>query len=171
VVVPFLLHSRQVILDLISKAWKLLPRQGRTFITRRLQPKFTASVTGIITNDRGEVLLLDHLLRPKSGWGPPGGFVEKGEQAEAALRREVKEETTLDLKNVRLVRVRTFKRHLEIIFTAEAIGDAVVKSREIKSLRWFSPDEMPEDMGLHLHFQIKNAIDAMRDDPGTAKLE
>jgi ADP-ribose pyrophosphatase YjhB (NUDIX family) len=159
-----------VILDLISKAWKLLPRQGRTFVARRLEPKFTASVTGIITNERGEVLLLDHLLRPKSGWGPPGGFVEKGEQAETALRREIKEETGLDVRNIHLVRIRTFKRHLEIVFTAEAIGDAVVGSREIRSLEWFDPDKMPEDMGLHLHFQIKNALAAKQDDPETPKL-
>jgi ADP-ribose pyrophosphatase YjhB (NUDIX family) len=147
-----------MLLDLISKAWKVLPRGARIFITRRAQTKFTVSVTGIITNEKGEVLLLDHLMRPKSGWGPPGGFVEPGEQPEAALRREVKEETTLDLTNVRLLRSRTFRRHIEIIFAAEAAGEARAVSREIRELRWCALDEMPPEMSLDLQFMIRNAV-------------
>jgi len=148
-----------MLLDLVSKTWKVLPKQVRTFITRRVQPKFTVSVTGIVTNERGEVLLLDHLLRPHSGWGPPGGFVERGEQPEAALRREVKEETTLDLADVRLLRARTFKRHIEIIYAALAVGEARVASREITELRWMTLDDMPSEMSLDLQFMIKNALD------------
>ena len=147
-----------MLLDLASKTWKMLPRQVRTFITRRLQPKFTVSVTGIVTNDRGEVLLLDHLLRPHSGWGPPGGFVERNEQPEAALRREIKEETTLDLADIRLIRSRTFKRHIEIVFTATAVGEARAVSREIRSLRWFNIDSMPGEMSLDLQFVIRKAV-------------
>jgi 8-oxo-dGTP diphosphatase len=147
-----------MLLDLVSKTWKVLPRQVRTFIMRRLQPKFTVSVTGVVTNEEGEVLLLDHLLRPSSGWGPPGGFVERGEQPETALRREIKEETTLDLTNVRLLRARTFKRHVEIIYTARAVGDARAASHEIRSLEWFAIDSMPPEMSLDLQFVIRNAL-------------
>ena len=149
-----------MLLDLVSKTWKLLPRQGRTFITRRLQPKFTVSVTAVLTNERGEVLLLDHLLRPKSGWAPPGGFVERGEQPEAALRREIKEETTLDLVDIRILRARTFKRHVEVIYTAKAVGQARAVSREIRSLRWFAIEEMPGEMSVDLQFVIRKALDA-----------
>lgn len=147
-----------MLIDLVSKTWKALPKQARTFITRRLQQKFTVSVTGIVANDRGEVLLLDHVIRPRSPWGPPGGFVMRGEQPEAALRREIKEETDLDLADVRLIRTRTFKRHIEIIFTARAVGEPHASSLEIRELRWFHPDEMPEDMGLDLQFAIRNAL-------------
>jgi len=148
-----------MLLDLVSKTWKVLPKQVRTFITRRVQPKFTVSVTGILTNDRGDVLLLDHLLRPKSGWGPPGGFVERGEQPEAALRREIKEETTLDLAHVQLIRARTFKRHIEIIYTARGVGDARAVSREIRGLQWFAVDDIPGEMSLDLQFVIRKALD------------
>ena len=147
-----------MLLDLASKTWKVLPKQVRTFITRRMQPKFTVSVTGIITNEAGQVLLLDHLLRPGSGWGPPGGFVERGEQPEAALRREIKEETTLALANVQLIRTRTFKRHIEIIYTAKAVGEARAVSREIRSLQWFEIDDIPGEMSLDLQFAIRNAL-------------
>jgi ADP-ribose pyrophosphatase YjhB (NUDIX family) len=147
-----------MLIDIVSKTWKVLPKQVRIFIARRVQPTFTVSVTGIVTNERGEVLLLDHVIRPKSGWGPPGGFIGRGEQPEAALRREIKEETTLDLKDVRLVRARTLNRHVEIIYTARAVGEAHASSREIRELRWFHPDAMPQDMGLDLQFAIRNAL-------------
>lgn len=148
-----------MLLELASKTWKVLPRQVRTFVARRIQPKFTVSVTGIVTNEKGEVLLLDHFFRPHSGWGPPGGFVERGEQPEAALRREIKEETTLDLANVHLIRARTFKRHVEIIYTAHAVGEARAVSREIRGLQWFDVDTVPGEMSLDLQFVIRKALD------------
>ena len=77
-------------MNLIGKIWKVMPREMRTWLTRRAQTQFTVSAGGIITNERAEVLLLDHVLRPNSGWGIPGGFLEKGEQPEAAFRREIK---------------------------------------------------------------------------------
>ena len=147
-----------MLVEIATKTWKAMPRQMRTFIARRVQSKFTVSVTGILTNDEGEVLLLDHWFRPKSGWGPPGGFVDRGEQPEAALRREIMEETSLNVANVQLIRTRTFKRHVEIIFTAKAVGEARVTSSEIRSLKWFKIDEMPGEMSVDLKFVITKAL-------------
>ena len=92
------------------------------------------------------MLLLDHVLRPFSGWGLPGGFIDHGEQPEAALRREIEEETGLLVKDLRLYRVRTVTRHIEFIYTAEHDGEPAVNSREIISLGWFGPDELPEQL-------------------------
>ena len=114
---------------------------------RATQRKFTASVAAIIQNERGEVLLLNHVLRPApSGWGIPGGFLDFGEQPSDAVKRELREETGLELKELKIFRVRTIGRHIEIIFSAEAIGEASVKSREISGLGWFKVEEMPEKM-------------------------
>ena len=142
----------------ISKFWKGLSPGTRTWIMRRLQRKFTASVVAVVTNERGEVLLLDHVLRPKSGWGMPGGFINLGEQPEAALRRELHEETGLDLGNVALLRVRTLKRHIEIVFTATGHGEAQVRSREITELGWYDPDSLPGDLSLDQQFLIRAVL-------------
>ncbi len=147
-----------MLLRLAAKIWKILPREGRRTITRSVQAKFTVSAAGIILNEKGEVLLLDHLLRPQSGWGLPGGFLERGEQAEAALRREVREETGLDLADVALYRVRTLDRHIEIIFCARAVGEPSVNSREIKSFEWFTVDRMPPEMALDLQFILQAVL-------------
>lgn len=148
-----------MIIDLISKVWKLLPRSGRTFLTRIFQPKFTVSAAAVVLNDEGKVLLLDHILRPHSGWGVPGGFIDAYEQPEAALRRELKEETGLELRDVSLYRCRTIKKHIEIIYLARAVGEAVVGSREIRQLKWISLDEMPPEMSLDQQFLVKKILE------------
>ena len=132
--------------DTLGVIWKRIPSRLRLKIIRASQKKFTASVAVIITNTEGKVLLLDHILRPGSGWGIPGGFLEHGEQPEAAARREIREETGIELKNPRMLRVRTLHRHIEFLFRAEATEAGEVKSREIKSLGWFAVREMPADM-------------------------
>lgn len=147
-----------IIYKIAGTIWKLLPRRARQTAARVAQVKFTASAAGIITNDRGQVLLLNHLLRPLSGWGVPGGFFEAGEQAEAALRRELREETGIALTDVRLYRCRTFRRHLEVMFLAVAVGEPEVKSREIIELGWFDIDDMPPEMNLDQQFVIRRAL-------------
>lgn len=131
---------------LLSFIWKHTPYFLRLKIIRATQTKFTVSVAAIIFNDTGEVLLLNHVFRAFSNWGIPGGFIENGEQPEAAVKRELFEETGLELKNVQMFRVRTIARHVEILFRAEAIGKAEVKSREIHEVGWFSPDRLPETL-------------------------
>ncbi len=139
---------------LIGKLWKWMPKRVRRWLTRRFQTSFTVSAAGVITNERGEVLLLNHVLRPVSGWGLPGGFLDAGEQPEAAFRRELREETGIELSDVTHVLTRTLHRHIEIIFAAKTIGEPVVKSREIIELGWFDLENMPPGMSIDQKFLI-----------------
>ncbi|MCV4785482.1 NUDIX domain-containing protein, partial [Escherichia coli] len=77
------------------------------------------------------------------GWGLPGGFINKGEQPESAIRREIHEETGLELENLEIFLVRTMGQHIEILFSATANGEGRVLSREITQLGWFSPEMLP----------------------------
>lgn len=131
---------------ILGRIWKLLPSRFRLKIIRATQKKFTASVGVIITNADEKVLLLEHILRPASSWGIPGGFIEQDEQPENAVRREIREETGLELENLKMLCVRTINRHIEVLFRANSNGTAEVKSREIKSLDWFEVEKMPEEM-------------------------
>ena len=121
-----------------------MPRSMRTGIVRVTQAKFTVSVAVIVVNERQEVLLLDHVLRPRSGWGFPGGFLDAGEQITDALKREVREEIGIELKNLQFKRTRTFRRHIEVLYTANPVGTPEVRSREIYEVRWFNPNELPK---------------------------
>ncbi len=143
---------------LIGTIWKGMPKGIRRWLTRRAETHFTASAAAIVTNEAGEVLLLHHLLRPNSGWGLPGGFINGGEQPADAVQREVREETGIELRDVELVRVRTFGRHIEIIFRAVGIGEPEVKSHEITELGWFTIEDMPPEMDLDQQFMIQKAL-------------
>ncbi len=131
---------------IVGAIWRKLSPLARLKIVRATQTKFTASVAAIVENENGEILLLDHVLRPDSGWGIPGGFLGYGEQPAEAVRRELIEETGLELEMVEMVRVQVVNRHIEILFRAKAKGFASVKSHEINAARWFKVDKMPEKM-------------------------
>jgi len=152
-----------MLLELSGKFWKVIPYWLRAFMTRRLQTTFTSSAAGIVVNGKGEVLLLDHLLRPASGWGIPGGFLEYGEQADEAVRREIREECGIEISDIRLYRVRTLKRHIEIIFTAKGEGEPRIQSKEIRDGRWFAIDAMPGEMSLQQQFMIRAALEKQGD--------
>ncbi len=147
-----------MLMQVLGKIWKMMPRGMRARVARSIQVKFTISAAGVITNSSGQVLLLDHVLRPDSGWGIPGGFVDRGEQPEETLRREVREETGLDLEDVRLQTVRTLGRHVEVIFTARGIGEPQVMSREITELRWFDVSSMPPEISRDQRNLVTNAL-------------
>ncbi len=69
-----------------------------------IQPKDSSTVCkAIITDDKGRVLLLKrtrYMKKFANTWDLPGGHVHEGESNVAGLRREVTEETDLDLSAV-----------------------------------------------------------------------
>ncbi|MDQ3712483.1 MAG: NUDIX domain-containing protein [Acidobacteriota bacterium] len=147
-----------MIKKIVRSIWRKLSPLARLKIVRVTQTKFTASAAVIIENEKGEILLLDHVLRPDSGWGIPGGFLGFGEQPAEAVRRELIEETGLELEMVEMIRVRVVNRHIEILFRAKANGVASVKSREINAFGWFKVDEMPEKMNQTQKSIIENLL-------------
>ncbi|HJS52782.1 MAG TPA: NUDIX domain-containing protein [Pyrinomonadaceae bacterium] len=144
----------------LSRIWKLLSPRMRARLVRSTQTSFTVSVAAVITNEEGKVLLLDHVLRPASGWGYPGGFLGKGEQAQDAIRREILEETGIELRDLKLSNIHTSGNgtHLEILFTARPVGEPEVRSHEITELGWFGADELPNEMPLRQQERIRNAL-------------
>ncbi|MCC7353199.1 MAG: NUDIX hydrolase, partial [Anaerolineae bacterium] len=66
---------------------------------RREYPEAPLVGVGAVVIDNGKVLLVQRGQEPGKGtWGLPGGLVELGETAAEAVRREVVEETGLDVE-------------------------------------------------------------------------
>src|SRR5256886_13377462 len=74
-----------------------LPGGVRRRVSRLGQSRFTVTTAAFIFDDDGRILLLEHVFRPDSGWGVPGGFLTRGEQPEAGLRRELREEIGIEV--------------------------------------------------------------------------
>lgn len=122
--------------------------------------RFGVTAGGIITNGDGRVLLLKHRFRPGSGWGMPGGYLKKGEQPHVGLKRELREEAGLEIEDLKLFTVRTFKRpqQVEIVFLCRAVGDTEELNYEIEEARWFKIDDLPVELPKDQLRLIKRAF-------------
>lgn len=129
---------------LFGGLWLALPPFARRFVLRRVQTTFTVSAAAVVVNDEGKVLVLHHRLRPNTGWGLPGGFIDAGEQPQTAIARELMEETGIKITDVRMLHLKTLGRHVEILFAAKADEAGEIRSSEIDQLGWYAFDEIPE---------------------------
>jgi len=133
---------------LLGSVWRHLPGAIRRRVVRFGQRRFTATVGAMIFDEQGRILLLEHVFRPDSGWGIPGGFISGREQPEAALRRELREEISVELEQVELLFVRALGRtkQIEIYFRARVTGVPRPSSFEIKRAEWFTIDNLPAEL-------------------------
>ena len=147
--------------DFLGAIWRLLPGRVRCRVMRFGHRRFTATAGALIFDNDNRILLLDHVFRPDSGWGIPGGFLNRGEQPEAGLRRELREEVGLELDAVELLFTRSLHRprQIEIYFRARAIGTPHPRSFEIKRAEWFQLDALPEELPQDQRQLIQSAID------------
>jgi ADP-ribose pyrophosphatase YjhB (NUDIX family) len=149
--------------SLAAGLWRGAPRFVRRAGVWLTQPRFAVTAGAVVRDERGRVLLLKHVLRKGSGWGVPGGFLKSGEQPEDAIRRELREETGLELDAVELAFVRTLGgvRQVEIIFRATMRSEAlarVEKGFEIDRAEWFEVDSLPDSVSEDQRRIIRRAL-------------
>jgi NAD+ diphosphatase len=71
------------------------------------------------------------------------GFMEAGESAEEGIRREVKEETALDVEALNLIGVYDFQRMNQIIIAYHALAHGEIRlSPELAEYRLFAPADV-----------------------------
>lgn len=112
---------------------------------RLLYPRIEPCIITLIT--RGDELLLLRNARDTQGiYACLAGFVEAGETLEQALRREVREETSLEVENIRYAGSQSwpFPDQLMMAFYADyKSGEIKIQESEIADARWFRPDALP----------------------------
>ena len=101
----------------------------------------------ILTNEHGEVLLLQTWLSG-SKWGFPGGGMKRGESSSVAASRELYEETGIVVSKEDMVLKVAFTAsgHQEIVFyavTSSSLPVQLPNRFEVKAARWFSLDVLP----------------------------
>lgn len=103
-------------------------------------------VQGVIRGEAGVLLALREDLR---GLELPGGTPEEGEPDELALRREIREETGLEVEITRHVGeyVRTgFRPHTAGVYLARVVGGELRCSAETLELSWVDPENPPPNL-------------------------
>jgi 8-oxo-dGTP diphosphatase len=107
-------------------------------------PKHSVSVAAVITDDQGRALLIQR--RDNGHWEPPGGVLELSEPIEAGLRREVREETGLDIEPGPLTGVykNMVRGVIALVFRCKIIGGRLSTSDEAMAFRWVSQQEIPQ---------------------------
>lgn len=122
------------------------------------RPKVTV---GAIIEKESKILLVKRNSKPfRNYWTFSGGHIEWGETALEAIRREVKEETGLDL-----IRPKFFIYDNEffpklnwhaiaLIFYGKAKGKIKLQEKEVKEIRWFSKKDLSKIKLAFHHSQI-----------------
>jgi ADP-ribose pyrophosphatase YjhB (NUDIX family) len=146
---------------ILSAIWRALPGRARRTIVRATESHFTVAMAAVVRDREGRVLLLDHVFRPGSGWGLPGGFLAAREQLEDGVRRELREEVGLELDGLELAfaRALVFTNQVEIVYRATARGEPRPRGIEISGCAWFSPDALPDGLSGDQRRVIARALD------------
>jgi phosphoglycolate phosphatase-like HAD superfamily hydrolase/8-oxo-dGTP pyrophosphatase MutT (NUDIX family) len=118
----------------------------RSLLARR-QARPIATVGALIHDAEGRVLMM-RTHKWSNLWGIPGGKIRRGEPSIDALCREVREETALEIDDIRFVLVQDsidspeFMRPEHFIllnYLARASGTEVLLNDEAEEFRWVSP--------------------------------
>jgi ADP-ribose pyrophosphatase YjhB (NUDIX family) len=115
------------------------------------------TIDAIIVKD-SEILLVKRGRDPFKGfWALPGGYVDWDETVENAVAREVREETSLLVKNLKLLKIysnpaRHPKQCIDLAFVVEAEG-VPKHGDDAQELLWVSLERLPKTLAFD-HKQI-----------------
>ena len=80
----------------------------------------------------------------------PGGFLEEGEDPLSGVKREIREELGVKLKNVSFLGIymdsytHNYKMYtLNIIYTAQIVSGKIKAMDDVGSARWFDKNKIP----------------------------
>jgi len=132
------------------------------------QPMPVVTVGALIFDDTGKMLLVE-THKWSNLWGIPGGKTRYGETSEDALRREIKEETNLDIAEIEFVLVQDCidspefyrKAHFVLLnYTCRCIGTPnVALNDEAVQFRWVTFSEAYQ---LPLNTPTRILLDAVQ---------
>jgi len=112
------------------------------------------TASALVEDGAGRLLLVRRAREPFVGyWDTPGGFLEEGEEPLDALRRELLEETGLEIEPVAFFAASSDRYGsdgsaqftLNLYWTARVVGGVAQAGDDAAELEWFAPESLPPD--------------------------
>ena len=114
--------------------------------------------------NKNKILLIRRAAHLTNGgkWAIPGGFLDRDETCKQAVSRELKEETGLNGKNVKLFKItddpnrkNEDRQNIAFIYTMEAEGEINFDPEEVSEAKWFDIKNLPPEKDFAFdHFGI-----------------
>jgi nucleoside triphosphatase len=136
-----------------------------------LQSYPEATVGALVVNSKGEVLIV-RSAKWNDKFTVPGGHIELGERAEDAIKREMKEETGLDIQSVELLLVQQaiypehYYKHEHFIFMDYLCktnsSEVKLDGRELQDYVWMKPNEaLKLDMEVYTRRFVEKYVERL----------
>jgi ADP-ribose pyrophosphatase YjhB (NUDIX family) len=112
------------------------------------------TANALVLDGEGRILLGRRAGEPEQGkWDILGGFLQEGEQPLDGVRRELREETALEIEPLEFLAVETdlygagdeAPATLNLFWTARVVSGEPEPADDVSELRWFPPEELPPD--------------------------
>lgn len=130
----------------LLKVWRnlALATAVQIRVLRIFNDEFLVGVTGVIFNDKHEVLLVKHSYR-RVPWSLPGGFLQSGEHPKSGLQRELYEETNFKVFIEKIIKTQHDKKtaRLDMCYVGIYKGGKFKKSNEVIDYGFFDLSNLP----------------------------
>ena len=129
----------------LLKIWRVLPLWLQIVLSRFIRPLFQVFAAGVIFDQDNQILLVKSTYQRFHPWGLPGGSLNYGETPEDAVKREVWEETGLNVEIKKLLLVKTWSPdRVGLYYLCEITGGEIYPTDEVSEAGYFSLDDLPD---------------------------
>ena len=113
-----------------------------------------SATAAVVLDGRRRVLLIRRAIEPfRDHWALPAGYQEVDETPAEAARREVLEETGIEIETIRLLDLVFIpddprKPANLAIFLCRPMGGELCAGDDASEVAWYSLEDLPEDIGF-----------------------
>lgn len=129
----------------LAAVYNRIPVLWQRRILDRAHRRFLVGVNGVGVEPDGRVIVARHRFGSPE-WRLLGGFITRDESFQDALRREIREETGLEIEVGPVLEANTGHKwaRVEVVYAYRVVGGRLALTGELRELRAYPPADMPE---------------------------